>query len=429
MRVASWLSGWLIVHSLFLPFGMAGEGTGEVVRLEGVIEEALAKNPELQAAKARWQAAKLRIPQASALPDPTAGTMVMGKMLETRLGPQKNVFEVEQMVPFPGKLWEKHRMAVAEAGAAEAVMRAVERELILKVSRAYADLYAVDATTRVVEGLRDLLRNFENIAQARYASQAGSQRDVAKAQTEVSETLERLVVLRQQRQTLAALLNALLDRDPSSPVGAAAKLDMPRLASTVEDLLTLAKQHRPQLHEAQAMVRRDRSASALAKWDYLPDVSVGFQYVRIGGGTTTDPHDGRDAWMVPLKVTLPLWQNRLVPAVLEATRNLKSSEAQFAQATNLAEYEVKDAYYRFTAAKQIIELYENALLPEAELAFHSDQAGYEAGRTDALNLIDSERVYLNAKATYHQAEAEVLKDFAELERAVGTDLRQEGGTP
>ena len=78
--------------------------------------------------------------------------------------------------------------------------------------------------------------------------------------------------------------------------------------------------------------------------------------------------------------------------------------------------------FRSTAAKQVVDLYDNALIPEAELAFHSDEAGYEAGRTDVLNLIDSERVYLNAKVSYFQALAEALKSYAAIERAVGVDL-------
>ncbi|MBI2093666.1 MAG: TolC family protein, partial [Candidatus Omnitrophica bacterium] len=75
------------------------------------------------------------------------------------------------------------------------------------------------------------------------------------------------------------------------------------------------------------------------------------------------------------------------------------------------------------------ELYENALLPEAEMAFYSDRAGYEAGSQDALNLLDSERVYLNAKLAYHQALASLGKSFAELERATGIELRTGQVTP
>jgi outer membrane protein TolC len=422
------LMAWLAGFSA-LPMAHAEEPRPGVLRLDELIAEALKRNPELAAAREESHAAALRIPQASALPDPMFGYMFMGEMLETRLGPQENVFEVEQMVPFPGKLLEKRRIAGAEAQASRAKLRMTERDVIRNVSDAYYDLYAADAVIGAVEEIDEALKKFERVTQARYAAQGGSQRDVAKAQAEVSDVLQRLLMLRQQRQTIAARLNALLDRDPDVPVGRAETPGLPALSQTLEELLALAATHRPELGEAEAQVKRQRHAKTLARLEYVPDLSVGFQYSEIGAGMTSDPDDGRDAWMVPLKITIPIWQNRLIPGVLEATRNLRASQARLAQAENLSEYDVKDAYYRFTAAKQVVEVYQTALIPEAQVAFQSDHAGYEAGRGDVLNLIDSERVYLNAQVAYYQAMAEALKSFAALERAVGTGLNLQGEPP
>lgn len=394
------------------------------VSLDELLKEALANNRELEAAREELQAARHRVPQASALPDPTAGYGVMGPMLETPLGPQKDVYEFEQMIPFPGKLVERRKVALAEVDAAVAQFNEVKRDVIFEVSRTYYDLYAVDATIEAVEEIRDLLKKFESIAQSRYASQQGEQRDVAKAQAKVSETLQGLFVLRQQRQTLAAFLNALLNRRASTPLDKASAPVLPKLELSLDQLLQQGRENRPELLEAAAMRDKERHAHTLAKYEYMPDISVGFQYTRIGEGMTSDPNDGRDAWMVPIRITLPIWQNRIVPAVLEAKRNLGASEAKLQQAGNLAEYEVKNAYYQFTAGRQVVELYENALIPQAKLAFFSDQAGYEAGRTDVLNFLDSEEVYRNAKIAYYQALADALKNFAAIERAVGVDIEK-----
>lgn len=423
VRFYSWL---FLVLVLSLPV-LAEETPAPLLQLDEVVAEGLQHNPEFKAAQEQWRAARLQVPQASALPDPMFGYMIMGEMLETRLGPQENLFEVEQMVPFPGKLWKRHRMAKSEANAAHAQMEAAKRNVIVQLSEVYYDLYATDATISTVEELHEILKRMENIAQARYGAQGGSQRDVAKAQAELSGTEETLLMMRQRRQSLAALLNALLDRDSHTPVGRTVKPELPSVSIPVEQLLDIAKQHRPELQEAYAIVKRDRYANTLAKLEYIPDVSVGFQYNQIGAGMTTDPDDGRDAWMVPLKINIPLWQNRLIPSVLEARRNLKASQFRAAQEENTAEYEVKDAYFRFTSAKQIVELYRNALIPEAEIAFRSDEAGYEAGRVDVLNLIDSERIYLNAQVSFYQALAEALKSYAALERALGMTLTTEGG--
>ncbi|MDP2652841.1 MAG: TolC family protein [Candidatus Omnitrophota bacterium] len=395
--------------------------------LVGFLQTARDNNPEIKAAYNDWKAAEFRVPQSSALPDPTAGTAVMGRMLETRLGPQEEVYEFEQMIPFPGKLIQKRKMARAEVMAAEARYKMAEREVAAKVTQAYADLAALDYTLQVTEEVYELLRKFESAAQARYASQQGEQRDVAKAQVEVSEALKQLLTIRQQREILVSLLNALLNRDPKTLVEHLALPVRPQLAHSLDDLIVLSKSNRPEILEAEAMKDREIHAKALAGMENAPDFTVGFQYSRIGEGMTSDPEDGRDAWMIPLKVTIPLWRNRINAATREARENLRANEARLALNGNLADYEIKNAYYQLTASLQVVDLYETALLPQAELAFRSDQAGYESGRTDVLNLIDSERSYLNARMAYAQALADSVKNLAAIERAVGVDLSTQGG--
>ena len=83
------------------------------------------------------------------------------------------------------------------------------------------------------------------------------------------------------------------------------------------------------------MRKREQHAKTLAKYEYAPDISIGFQYTKIGEGMTSEPDDGKDAWMIPLKFTFPLWQNRIVPVIQEAKSNLKASEAKLEQTENL----------------------------------------------------------------------------------------------
>ena len=83
---------------------------------------------------------------------------------------------------------------------------------------------------------------------------------------------------------------------------------------------------------------------------------------------------------------------------------------------------MKDSYYRYDSAIKITELYETAVIPQAKLALSADQAGYEAGKTDFLNLLDSERVYLNAVLTEIEIFTEAVKSHADLVRATGLDL-------
>ena len=68
-------------------------------------------------------------------------------------------------------------------------------------------------------------------------------------------------------------------------------------------------------------------------------------------------------------------------------------------------------------------------MPQANLALSSDQAGYESGKTGFLDLLDSERVYLNAKLSEVQFHAEALKSYADLVWATGLDLNDPNTEP
>jgi outer membrane protein TolC len=396
------------------------------VRLEDLIQRAREANPDLIAAQADWLAAKKRIWIDSSLPDPMGGYDLMGSMTETRVGPQKNRFMISQEVPFPLKLVEKGKMAGDEVRAAYQRYLAVERDLRNELTKAHAELYFVDASLTTLEGIKDLLKKFESVAQARYSDLSGNQRDVAKAQAEVSMSLEKLFVLKQRRESAAALINAILNRDPMDLLGMAVRPERPVLNRSLIELVNLAVLNRQEIKEMEAMVSKSQRQKRLAKLAYIPDLNVGFEYVRVGAGSTSEAPDmdGRDSWMFPLRINIPLWQNRIIPEIQEAQKKLEASQARLLKAKNATFYEVKDAYYRFDSAAKIVELYQTAVIPQAKLALTADQAGYEGGKTDFLNLLDSERVYLNAALTEIEIFTEAVKSYADLVRATGLDFER-----
>ena len=57
------------------------------------------------------------------------------------------------------------------------------------------------------------------------------------------------------------------------------------------------------------------------------------------------------------------------------------------------------------------------------IRFSASEAGYRTGKTDFLDLLESERFLLNARVMAAMAEGNVGMELARLERAVGTELK------
>src|SRR5437763_5121041 len=73
--------------------------------LPELIQEALAKNPEIQAARKQWEASASRIAQARSLDDPTLQVQWWNAPESFNLGRSQNtIIGLSQKFPFPGKL-------------------------------------------------------------------------------------------------------------------------------------------------------------------------------------------------------------------------------------------------------------------------------------------------------------------------------------
>lgn len=109
--------GWLITLMLLLlpwPVGAADETAEPRLDLSGLIREFEAANPEIKAARQRWESAKAVVPQVQTLPDPR---LQIGYQRMPMVPPvvERVMYGVRQDIPFPGKLKLKGEVAQRDA--------------------------------------------------------------------------------------------------------------------------------------------------------------------------------------------------------------------------------------------------------------------------------------------------------------------------
>jgi len=87
--------------------------------LNETVTSALQNNPSIKTARAKWESAKQRIPQAAAWEDPKLSVnSLLGRFVDiSRNGFADQMVTVEQMIPLSGKNRSKERIAAAEAVA------------------------------------------------------------------------------------------------------------------------------------------------------------------------------------------------------------------------------------------------------------------------------------------------------------------------
>lgn len=393
---------------------------GEFIRL------ALAENPEIQVALARYRAAVQKIPQVTALPDPMLTFTKFLRSPETRVGPQVSGATVSQKFPWFGKLDLEGRMAAEEAAFLYEAYRAKEREIVARVKTTFYELAFLDQAQRIVEEERSLLGHYETLAQARYEQGTGLQQAVIKIQAEITQLDDRLETLRQQRESQVAQLNTLLNREPSTPVPTLRLLEVPEVELNLPRLYALAEEHRHELRAVTAQVAKAERAIQRAKKDYWPDLTFSAGFINVEGredlaGLMSPPPDnGKNIFSLAVSLNLPIQREKYRAAVVESTELRSSAGSEYRRLLNEIKFAIRDQVIRLETLQDQLQLYEEALLIQAETALRSTEAAYETGRVGVLDLLDSERFLLRTKLIRERYRADYWKALATLEQAVGT---------
>ncbi len=396
------------------------------VDLDRLIKEARERNPYLKAAYRAYLAADERIAQSVSLEDPKASFGYFFENAETRVGPQIAKYGISQKFPFFGKLTLKGRIAERDRDIAYEHYKAAVREVVKELKHAYFDLYWVRKSINITKEVKTLLETLEQVAESKYSTGIASQQDVLKAQVEISKLMDKLLVLGQQEVTLTEKLNTLLNRPVESPIAQIKDFGLTKFDYSLEKLFGLAKRERQELKALSFNIKKYKAIHSLKKKDWFPDFTLGVDFIDVGSGHTSMYNDGQDAWMATAKINLPIWRKRIGSGIKEAEDRLEASQQSYQNMENQVLFQIKDFYFRLTTAGNLVNLYKTALIPQAGESFKAAMASYETGKTDFLNIIDSERVLLNFKIAYFKSVSDYEKAIADLERAVGQGLSDPG---
>jgi outer membrane protein TolC len=417
---------WVIVASVLVMFFSSGlsraQDTDSVLRnqlvLPELIQEVLARNPELVAARKQWEAATNRITQARSLDDPTLSVELFNTPRNFNVTQTENtIFGLSQNLPFPGKLALKGDVASRSAEMIEQAVRAKERELIARLKQAYYDLFLAHKAIQIHHEQIDLLKQFFEIANAKFRAGKGAQVDVLKAQVELSLLHQNLPVLEQRRETAQAMLNTLLNRDPRFPLAPPQAPREGRFDQDLEDLYQTATTARPELKAADLAVQRNEQSHALAQRQYYPDFNVSFRRFK-----NFQADDGFGAY-VAMSIPFAFWTKPKYDAgVQEAAAASEAARADLHTLENMTRFQIRDLLAKVRASWEVAVLYRTTVLPQAEQGVEAARVGYRVGKSNFLDLLDADRAWRGFQLEYYRALVEREFRLAELEQVIGADL-------
>lgn len=419
---------FFFVIVLLSPWSVRGEGSGSVttnstvhasqgerrIDLANLIEELESVNPEIRAARQRWEAAKAVVPQVQTLPDPR---LQFGYQRMPMTDPlQGAMYGFGQEIPFPGKLSLKGEVAQREAERMEQEFNATRLRLIATLKEGYFNLHFVHKSIEIVERNKALLMQFEKTAKARYSVGQAAQQDVFRAQLEISRVLDRLAVLDQQKESLHAAINRLVNRPPADPLGTPDEIHTTILTIPLQELSKRADAFSPALLATAKGIDRSERSVSLAKRQYYPDFDItalGLRNDRI--------NDNGYQVMVGIKIPL-FYESKQKQGVREAMAGLEGAREDFAATRQDLLFQVKDGFVQAQRAERLITILRDAIIPQATLALQAAQAGYGVGKVDFLTLLNSLLTLQDSQLELHGEMVNHEKALARLEAVTGQPL-------
>ena len=388
--------------------------------LTSILRLALARNPELAEARQRFRAAREVAPAASRLPDPEFEYQLWAQPLSRPVAfdeAQMHMFGIRQTFPAPGSLGARSQAASARADVAAEARRAREQELVARVRRAYAEYYRADRAYRIYLQNVRLTQQALELARAAYQGGRGSQQDVLRAAVELSRMHNQIATADRERRSARGLLNTLMARPTSAPLGAPEELQPANVELRADRLEQLIAERRPEIAAARSAIGARESevaaARAMARW---PNFMVGLQYMYMP--MMEDSHN----YGVMFSMSLPWFNPRYGEEVRAAEAQLSAERSALSSARYAARYELYDAAERLKAARESFTIIERDLLPQAQQSFESAQAVYRGGQADSLALFDALRSLLEVRIERERALSTIETAVADVERAVGAPI-------
>jgi outer membrane protein TolC len=398
-----------------------------VTSLQNLLNEAEQNNPQIQAAKQSWNAAKQVPSQVSTLPDPEFNVQQVNVGSPRPFAGYTNSdfayfgLGVSQDIPYPGKLRLRGQMAQRDADVMKQRYESVRRSVLAGVKSAYFQLAYLAQTLRILESDGQLLEQVEKAADARYRSGTGGQQDLLQAQLEKTKLLREITMHHLEVAKAQAQIKVLLSRPQTSPDIDTGDLSETPLVQTFDELLAATETQNPNIAGAAQMIAKQKLQVDLAHKDFYPDFNVQYMWQR------TDPTQYRAYYMLSVGVRVPIYKSRKQqPELAQAEAELAQSRSEAESQTQQVAFQLRTAFDTAEKSAELLKIYKEGLLPQTRAEFQSGLAAYQNNRQDFQSLFASFLDVLNLDEEYWQSVADRETALAQIEQLTGLSLREQG---
>lgn len=390
-----------------------------------LVQVALEVNPQVRAARARWESAEHSIKQAYAPNDPqvsytngdSAGDGFSRASFHTLL--------VSEAFQFPGKALLQGSQARRSAEIARLIYQATVRDTRAAVETIYYQLVLDSALADVNAGNLRNLEQVLKVTQVAYSANQVTQTDFISADFDLAAARQLQLQYKTNIENDETALNQLLSRPPGAPLDFERTLSFDALKIPLDTLVDRAEGLRQEILEASLSERNSDTALQLAKMEYLPDFTVSyfFDHYLLASAAPAPNRTEDHSWVIGANMPVFFWLKQKED-VARARTNLEASRYDLVAVKNQTAATVTSLYRSAQYGYQTAILYRQSLIPLANEDFEVALTAYQSGKISFVALAAAMRRGYDARVSYLQSANQFVANRVALEQAVGAPLGQ-----
>ena len=272
-------------------------------------------------------AAMEKVPQVGTLPDPMFAFGYFINPVETRLGPQKATFGLQQAFPWFGLLSAKEDVAAESAKAKYETFKNSKSNLFFEVKAAYFNYYFTEKAIQITKENMVILRIFKNLSLVKIENGNASIVDELRVELELNDLENQLALFIDSKNVFQTKFNNLLNRDNSVLIDVPQNLWQDNLPYEKVALLDSIYNSNHEIKSIDYKLNSFINQEVAAKKEGMPKFNIGINYIVIGENpNSSDTNNGKDALMFPsIGVSIPIYRKKYKALIKEA-QYLQSSE-------------------------------------------------------------------------------------------------------
>ena len=393
---------WVV---LLAPPGATGQ---QPLDLRSALNAADTANLELRAARQQRALALAGLTTARLLPNPTLG------FTAARDTPHEGV-SLDLPIELGGKRGKRIAVAQEEQRSIDIDIAVLGQQVRRRTREAFFRSLAARAQTVQAKAALDLSRRVRDLVQQRFEAGAVAQLEVLQADVELARSTADYETTAQLERSADVTLAALLNRSIDGTISIEGRLEEVPSAGSLETLTHQAMRSNADLQKSAQDLKTEERRLELAKTQRIPnlDLSVGADF--------NSPPDFQTGAKGGLGISIPIFNHGQGEVALSSARMELLRLTIASQQINVSA-QVASAYFDYVAKARQAQQYREPIVPQTARMEQMAEESYQAGKTNVLTLLDTQRRLNDIQKAYLDALFAAQSSFATLEEGVGAPL-------